>query len=93
MVEDNKVVAAIAVAEEASVVDTGVEVVRTVATVEVIPRRYFAVVRMSEVVYNRVAVASAVMVGIVDLCLVVVASFIPLSTLHNTLSIKWIHFV
>lgn len=99
MVEDNKVAAAIAVAEGASVVDTAVEVVRTVATAEVIPRRYFAVVRMSEVVCNRVAVATAVAsmvvaivaVDIADLCLVVVASFIPLSTLHHTLSIQCVY--
>ncbi len=40
MVGDNTVVAAIAVAEIASVVDIGVEVVRIVATAEMTPRMY-----------------------------------------------------
>ena len=43
MVGDNTVVAAIVVAEMASAVDIGVEVVRIVATVELIPRMYVVV--------------------------------------------------
>ena len=43
MVGDNMVVAAIAVAEIASAVDIGVEVVRIVATAELTPRMYFVV--------------------------------------------------
>ena len=64
MVEDNTVVAPIAVAEVASVVDIGVEVVRIVATVELTPRMYFVV--------------AIVVVDIPGL--VVVASCFPLST-------------
>jgi hypothetical protein len=72
MVEDNTA-AAIAVVEVASVEDTGAEVVRLVATVEMTPRTYFVVA------------------NIADLCLVAVASLIPLSTLHNTLSIQCVY--
>ncbi len=64
MVGDNTVVAAIVVAEMASAVDIGVEVVRIVATVELIPRMY--------------VVVAIVVVDIPGL--VVAASFIPLST-------------
>jgi len=63
MVEDNTV-AAIEVVEVASVVDTGVEVVRLVATAEMIPRRYLAV-------------AIVAVAGLVDMGLVVVALCIP----------------
>lgn len=66
MVGDNKVAAAIAVAEVASGADTGVEVVRIVATVEMTPRRYFVV--------------AIVAVDIVYMGLVAAASYIPLST-------------
>jgi len=69
MVGDNKVAAAIA--EVASAVDIGVEVVRIVATAEMTPRMYFVV-----------AIVAVDILG-----LVVVALFIPLSTLHHTLSI------
>jgi hypothetical protein len=58
------VVAAIAGAEVASVVDIGVEVVRLVATAEMTPRKYFVV-----------AIVAVDIPG-----LVVVALFIPLST-------------
>ena len=43
MVGDNTVVGPIAVAEMASVVDTGVKVVRIVAIAELTPRMYFVV--------------------------------------------------
>lgn len=43
IVGDNMVAAATAVAEVASVVDIGVEVVRIVATVELTPRMYVVV--------------------------------------------------
>jgi hypothetical protein len=61
-VRDNRAVAAIA--EVASVADTGVEVVRIVATVVLTPKMYFVVAN--------------VVVDIPDLAVVV--SFIPLST-------------
>jgi hypothetical protein len=64
MVGDNTVVAPIAVAEMASVVDTGVKVVRIVATAELTPRMYFAV-----------AIVAVDIPG-----LMVVACFVPLST-------------
>ncbi len=79
MVGDNKVAAAIAVAEVASVVDIGVEVVRVVATEQVTPRMYFVV--------------AIVAVDIAEMSLVVVASFIPLTTLRNTLSIQRVYRV
>jgi hypothetical protein len=60
----------------ASAVDIGVEVVRIVATVEMTPRMYFVV--------------AIVAVDIPDL--VAVASFIPLSTLQNTLSIQCVYY-
>ena len=44
IVAEEVMVAAIAVAEVASVVDTGVEVVRFVATVEMTPRRYIVAI-------------------------------------------------
>src|SRR3989442_158655 len=92
MVGDNK--AAAAIAEVALVVDTGVEVARIVATAEVTPRRYFAEMRMSEVLCNRVAIAAVVIAGTVDTVdLVVVASYVPLSTLHNTLLIQCVYLV
>jgi len=79
MAGDNKVAAAIAVAEVASVVDIGVEVVRVVATEQVTPRMYF--------------VGAIVAVDIAEMSLVVVASFIPLTTLRNTLSNQRVYVV
>ncbi len=79
MAGDNKVAAAIAVAEVASVVDIGVEVVRVVATEQVTPRMYFVV--------------AIVAVDIAEMSLVVVASFIPLTTLRNTLSNQRVYVV
>ena len=75
MVEDNTVVAPIAVAEVASVVDIAVEVVRFVATVELTPRMY--------------VVAAIVAVDIADMGLVVVASFTPYQrdTIHFQFSV------
>ncbi len=65
MVAEAGMVAAIAVAEVASVVDTGGEVVRFVATVEMTPRRY---------------VVAIVAVDIADMGLVAIALCIPLIT-------------
>jgi hypothetical protein len=48
MVVDNTVAAAIAVAEVASVVDTGVELVRFVATVEMNPRKYVVAIAAAD---------------------------------------------
>ena len=76
MVVDDAVVAPIAVAEVASVVDIGVEVVRIVATVELTPRMYFVV---------------AIVVDIPGL--VVVALFIPLTTLLHTSPIQCVYLV
>jgi hypothetical protein len=58
MVVDDAVVAPIAVAEVASVVDIGVEVVRIVATVELTPRMYLVVAIVVVEIPGLVAVAS-----------------------------------
>ncbi len=73
MVRDNTVAAAIV--EVASVVDTGVERVRLVATAEMTPRKYFVV-----------AIVAA---DIADMSLVVVASLSPLQryTTHSQFSV------
>ncbi len=73
------VAVATAVVEVASVVDTGVAVVLIAAIVEITPRRYFVV-----------AIAAA---DIVDMGLEVAASFVSLSTLHNTLLIQCVYLV
>jgi len=75
MVRDDTV-AAIAVVEVASVVDTEVEVVRTVATVELTPRMY----------------AVVAIVAVDSLGLVVVASFIPPVNVTLTLSIQCAYY-
>ena len=59
MVGDNTVVAAIAVAEIASVVDIGVEVVRIVATAEMTPRMYVVAIVAVDIL-GLVAVASLI---------------------------------
>ena len=78
MAEDNMSVAAIAVVE--------VEAERIVAIPAVVDNR-------SEDVCSWAAVVVVGIVDTVDLCLVVVASFIPLTTLHNTLSIYCVYLV